>query len=202
MRGKLCLIVAALLSGACAGETPYDPLVEYEEAYAATITDAPGAVPGSYAPADRDAVAHGKYLVELLACGVCHTDGALQGAPDMERSLAGSRTGIAYANPLGDEFPGVTYPPNITPDEKTGIGAWTDEQVKNAIRAGIGRHMDRRIKSMPWPGYAKLTDDDARAIVMYLRSIEPVTHAVPADVEPGQRASEPFVYFGVYRSRD
>lgn len=201
MQRQVCLIVTSLFIGACAAETPYDPLVSYEELDPETILDVPNAVPGSYAPADRGFVERGEYLVELLGCGACHTDGALQGAADMQRSLAGSRTGIAYANPLGDEFPGVTYPPNITPDEKTGIGAWTDQQIENAIRAGIGRHMDRRIKSMPWPGYAKLTDDDARAITMYLRSIKPVRHEVPADVEPGRRASEPFVYFGVYRSR-
>lgn len=201
MRRRVFAVVTFFLAGACAGEVPYDPLVDYEELEPATILDAPDALPGKYAPADRDAVERGEYLVELLGCGACHTDGALVGAPDMERSLAGSRTGIAYANPLGDEFPGVTYPPNITPDETTGIGSWSDEQIRNAIRAGIGRHMDRRIKSMPWQGYARLSDDDAEAIVAYLRAIRPVKHAVPADVEPGQRASAPFVYFGVYRSR-
>lgn len=201
MQRQLLAIITLFFAGACAGEAPYDPLGDYEELEPVTFLDAPDAQPGAYAPADRDAVERGEYLVELLGCGVCHTDGALLGAPDSERSLAGSRTGIAYANPLGNEFPGVTYPPNITPDEKTGIGSWSDEQIENAIRAGIGRHMDRRIKSMPWPGYAKLSDEDAEAIVAYLRAIRPVRHAVPADVEPGQPASAPFVYFGVYRSR-
>ncbi len=193
----------ALAVSACASESPtWDPLVDYDELTANTVLDAPGAVPGRYAPADRGMVERGEYLVELLGCGVCHTDGALEGGADMDMALAGSRTGIAYASPLGVKNPGVVYPPNITPDEKTGIGTWTDDQIENAITAGLGRHISRRITSMPWQGYAKLSDDDAKAIVMYLRSIEPVRHRVPDDVEPGTKASHPFVYFGVYRSRD
>jgi hypothetical protein len=54
---------------------------------------------------------------------------------------------------------------------------------------------------MPWQAYAKISDDDLAAIVAYLRSIEAINHRVPDEVAPGQRATEPFVYFGVYRSR-
>lgn len=195
------LLFIPILLAACATEQAYDPLADYEEVQAVTILDAPAAAPGRYAPIDRDRVARGEYLVELLGCGACHTEGALAGVPDMSLALAGSGIGIAYSNPLGTEFPGVVYPPNITPDDETGIGLWSDQQLANAIRAGIGRHGSRRIATMPWQGYAKLSDDDVEAIVSYLKSLEPVLRQVPADVEPGQRASEPFVYFGVYRSR-
>ena len=54
---------------------------------------------------------------------------------------------------------------------------------------------------MPWPGYAKLNDDDVKAIVSYLRSVPAVHHDVPAHVPPGTAASRPFVHFGVYRSK-
>ena len=144
----------------------------------------------------------GEYLVELLGCGACHTDGALEGVPDFDKALAGSRIGIAFTNPLADSTPGVVYPPNITPDVDTGIGAWSDRQIEIAIRAGVGRHGDRRIVVMPWQGYVKLTQDDLAAMVAYLRSIPAVRHEVPDEVRPGETASEPFVYFGVYRSRD
>lgn len=198
--GRFLIITAVLISG-CATETVYDPLVDYEEVDAATILAAPRAVPGAFSPENRNAVARGKYMVELLGCGVCHTDGALVGDPDLDRALAGSQTGIAYASPLGDNNPGVVYPPNITPDDMTGIGSWTDTQVANAIRAGIGRHSTRRITYMPWQGYARLSDDDVNAIVSYLRSIRPVYHQIPERVEPGERAKQPFVYLGVYRSK-
>lgn len=195
------LTIMLVLVGGCATETAYDPLVDYEEVDATTILAAPRPVPGRFSPENRDVVARGKNMVELLGCGVCHTDGALLGDPDPDRALAGSQTGIAYASPLDENKPGVVYPPNITPDETTGIGGWTDKQVADAIRAGIGRHSSRRITYMPWQGYARLSDEDMTAIVSYLRSIGPVNHQVPKRVEPGQQARRAFVYFGVYRSK-
>lgn len=195
------LTIIVVFAGGCATETTHDPLVNYEEVHAATILAAPQPVPGKFSSLNREVVARGKNMVELLGCSVCHTDGALVGDPDPDRALAGSQTGIAYANPLGDNNPGVVYPPNITPDDKTGIGGWTDAQIANAIRAGIGRHGGRRITYMPWQGYAKLSDEDVNAIVSYLHSIASVDHEVPERVEPGERAKRPFIYFGVYRSK-
>ncbi len=201
MKGARFLMIAPVLLAACASETPSGLLQDYEEVDAKTILDAPSATPGTYAPARRGLVARGEYMVELLGCGACHTDGALAGDPDFDRSLAGSRTGIAYTDPLGVKNPGVIYPSNITPDDETGIGTWTDQQIANAIRAGIGRHAGRRIAWMPWQGYARISDDDVDAIVSYLRSIKPVRHKVPDEVEPGRPARNPYVYFGVYRSK-
>ena len=197
----LTALAATALVTACASEAPYDPLQDYEELDNTSIVPAPRPVTQRVAPADRDAVERGGYLVEVLGCGACHTDGALEGAPDMSRALAGSRTGIAYSNPLEHKNPGVVYPPNITPDENTGIGLWSDTQIANAIRAGVGQHGSRRLVTMPWQGYAKLNGDDVEAIVAYLRSIEPVEFDVPGEVRPGRKATHSFVYFGVYRSR-
>jgi mono/diheme cytochrome c family protein len=199
-RGR-CLIFTAILVGGCVTEKPNDPLHDYEEVDATTILDAPSAVPGRFAPENLRVVERGEYLVELLGCGVCHTNGALVGEPDLDRLLAGSRTGIAYANPLENENPGVVYPPNITPDPETGIGNWIDREIANAVRAGIGRHVGQRIATMPWQGYSKISDDDVDAIVRYLRSIKPVRHRVPDRIEPGDLANNPFVYFGFYRSK-
>lgn len=186
---------------ACATEPSFDLLEHYEEVDATTILDAPKPPASNIAPENRESIARGEYLIELLGCGSCHTDGALIGEPNFERSLAGSRTGIAYSNPFEYRNPGVVYPPNITPDEQTGIGLWSDQQIIEAVRAGLGRHGNRRILVMPWQGYAKISEDDVYAIVGYLRSIDPVRHRVPEDVRPGRRAQEPFVHFGVYRSR-
>ena len=201
MRGARFLMLAAVLLTACAAETPTNPLEDYEEVDATTILDAPSAIPGTYSPQNRDLVARGEYMVELLGCGACHTNGALVGDPDFDRPLAGSRTGLAYTDPLGEKHPGIIYPSNITPDDETGVGAWTDEQIANAIRAGIGRHGSRRIAWMPWQGYARISDDDVDAIVSYLRTVKPVRHQVPEEVAPGKRATHPYVYFGVYRSK-
>ncbi len=202
MRSAYLTIAALLAATACAAESTNNLADGIEEVQAATVVDAPSPRPGTYAPENRGQVERGEYLVELLACGSCHTDGALNGEPDMNHALAGSRTGIAYTSPLDERWPGVVYPPNITPDTSTGIGHWSDQQIANAIRAGVGRHGNRRIAAMPWPGYAKMSDEDVTAIVSYLRSIRPVKHTVPEAVEPGRKASSPFVYFGVYRSAD
>ena len=190
----------------CATETatqpPRDSMQNYEEVAATAVLDAPEPVPGNFAPENLYQVERGEYLVELLGCGSCHTDGALEGVPDFDRALAGSGIGIAFSNPMGNQRPGIVFPPNLTPDEKTGLGSWSDQQIADALRLGAGRHTGRRIVIMPWQGYNKMTDEDVAAIVAYLRSIKPVRHKVPDEVPPGRETDRPFVYFGVYRSRD
>lgn len=194
---RISFVVLLAVAGACAPSA--NPLDDYEELPATTIFEAPAPTAG--ATAGREAVAHGKYLVELLGCGACHTDGALEGRPNMHRWLAGSSIGIAYTNPLEFSRPGVVFPPNITPDPETGIGRWSRSQVAAAVRAGAGRHGRGQILVMPWQGYAKLSDEDVFAIVDYLRSIEPINSRVPENVPPGERTSQKYVHFGVYRSR-
>ena len=140
-------------------------------------------------------------MVELLGCGTCHTNGALEGDPDIDNFLGGSDIGIAYMSPLDNRYPGVVFAPNLTPDVETGIGSWSDNELSMAIRQGKGRHSKRPGLVMPWPGYAKLSDEDTAAITQYLRSLEPVRHKVPDTVEPGQKTRESFVYFGFYRNK-
>ena len=197
MMRSLLLTFAVLLFTACA--TPEDPLDDLVEIDAATLFDAPPVTAATRA--NKEAVDRGKYLIELLGCGACHTDGALSGVPNMQAWLAGSRIGIAYNNPIDYRRPGVVFPPNITPDVETGIGGWSRNQVAAAIRGGAGRHGAGGIVVMPWQGYAKLSDEDTYAMVDYLKSIEPVHLITPEKVPPGQRTSHDFVYFGVYWTR-
>ena len=199
MQSRQLLLLWLLALGACAA--PYDPLEDYEAVDSITDVDAPAAEPGTFAPENRGQVERGKYMVELLGCGACHTQGALTGYPDPEQPLAGSNIGIAYTNPLEHRNPGVVYPSNITPDVETGIGGLSDQQIINAIRAGADQHAGRRITVMPWQGYARMTVDDVNAIVAYLRSIKPVRNEVPPTVPPGSKARHPYVHFGVYQSR-
>jgi len=190
LRRPAALVTIAVLAGC---QSSYDPLDEFEQLEPTTIMDAP-------APTELSETARrGRYVVELLGCESCHTDGAVTGNPREDLKLAGSRTGIAYSNPLTEKNPGVLYPTNLTPDPETGLGSWTDEQVAAAI-AGV-THGLRRAPVMPRPAYAKMTDDDVQAVVAYLRSIPAVRHRVPAHVRPGQRATSPYVHFGIYRSK-
>jgi len=201
----LILLMASVLA-ACATKTvdeaPYDPLQDYEEVEAATILDAPEPIPGTYSPENLYQVKRGEYLVELLGCGACHTDGALEGVPNFDKALAGSSIGIAFSSPLNNARPGIIFPPNLTPDEETGIGLWSDRQIESAIRIGVGRHSGREIAVMPWQGYTKMDPEDVSAIIAYLRSIKPVLHKVPDEVPVGKETKHPFVYFGVYQSHN
>ena len=188
---------AVLVVAACA--TASNPMDEFEQLTPASQLQAPDAPNSGDFPAAQ--VARGQYLVSLLGCGSCHTDGALIGEPDSKRLLAGSQTGIAYSNPLVQPNPGIVYPANLTPDRQTGIGNRSVEQLVTLLRAGTDRHGSQILPVMPWPAYAYMTADDAAAIATYLKSLSPVRHQVPANVPPGQPASAPFVHFGVYRSR-
>jgi mono/diheme cytochrome c family protein len=198
MKARLALSFLALTGLACSGVSTSDPLEDYEELNPVTILDAPEVKPADVAPANRAAVSRGEYMVELLGCGTCHTNGALIGNPDTENPLSGSDIGIAYESPLQNPNPGVVFAPNITSDIETGIGGWSDEQLVSAIQQGAGRHSSTAGVVMPWPGYAKLSEEDTDAIILYLRSTEPVSHAVPYNVPSGRPTKEPFVYFGVY----
>jgi len=186
-------------SAACT--TPYDPLQDFESVSPATELKVPQASASGAAAYPGEQVARGKYLVKLLGCGICHTDGALVGDPDYALNMAGSRTGIAYSNPLLDKYPGVVYPSNITPDIETGIGSWSESEIISLLRSGEASHDRQLLAVMPWPTYAWIIDSDALAIAAYLRSLPPVKHRVPENVPTGQKASSPYVHFGFYRSR-
>ena len=131
---------------------------------------AAGAVMGLSAlpAAAQSQVERGRYLASIGGCGDCHTPGHFLGKPDMARALGGSE--VAFEIPGLGTFTG----PNLTPDKETGLGGWTDAQVIAAIRAGV--RPDGRILApvMPWRQLSVMTDQDARSLVAYLRSLKPV----------------------------
>jgi mono/diheme cytochrome c family protein len=132
-------------------------------------------------------VARGHYLATIMDCAGCHTPGALAGQPDPDRRLAGSA--IGFALPGG----GIVYPKNLTPDLETGLGRWTEEEVARAVRQGQSRDGRVLIPVMPWPSYSVLTEADARAIAVYLKSVPPVRFVVPRDTKPGEKPEAPYL---------
>lgn len=144
-------------------------------------------------------VERGKYLVGFGACHDCHTPHKLgpNGVePDMSRALsghpadlvmtdapkldgkwvwAGAGTNTAFAGPWG-----VSYARNLTPDQVSGLGIWTEEMFVKTMRTG--RHMGVArpiLPPMPWQALNKLNDQDLKAIFAYLRTIKPVRNEVP-----------------------
>jgi mono/diheme cytochrome c family protein len=135
----------------------------------------------------RDDLARGKYLATIMDCAGCHTPGIFSGKPDFGKTLGGSE--------IGFQIPGlgIFYPPNLTPDEKTGIGSWTKQDIVTAIRTGV--RPDGRILApiMPWKSYSALTDADAQALAAYLKSLKSVEHQVPAMIGATEKPSAPYL---------
>ncbi len=132
-------------------------------------------------------VERGRYLATIMDCTGCHTDGALAGAPNPERHLAGSQVGF------GIPGLGVVYPPNLTPDPQTGLASWTEEDLVRVLRTGVRPDGRGLVPVMPWPSYSALTDEDMRALVAYLRSLPPTHHKVPPMAGPSDVPGGPYL---------
>lgn len=116
--------------------------------------------------------ADGKDLVTQLDCGSCHTGKAGE--------LAGNDSPVKGTQ---------QYAPNLTPDKDTGIGDWTDEQIATAITTGEDDEQAELCEKMP--RFKDLSNDEVAAIVKYLRSLKPVSHAAPESICPPLKTGEP-----------
>ena len=160
---------------------------------------ASGLIPGAQ---HARQVERGKYLVSSIGCADCHTPKMMGPAgpiPDTTRMLAGHPEGSELPAPPAPAGPwiaaatwdmtawagpwGISYAANLTPDQNTGTGIWTETMFVDAIRKG--RHMGvsrRLLPPMPWEVYRNLTDDDLKAIYAFLRTLPPVHNRVPDPV--------------------
>lgn len=129
----------------------------------------------------------GAYLAQIMDCGGCHTPGALSGKPNPARHLAGGDIGFAIPDL------GTFFPPNLTSDEETGLGAWSAKDIVTAVRTGA--RPDGRLLApvMPWHAYAALTDADAAALAVYIKSLPAVAHKVPGPFGPAEIATAPYL---------
>jgi hypothetical protein len=69
--------------------------------------------------------------------------------------------------------------PNITPDRDTGAGTWTDDMLARAIREGIGHDGRALFPLMPYHQYKYMSDEDLASVVVYIRSLKPLTRRLP-----------------------
>jgi mono/diheme cytochrome c family protein len=76
-------------------------------------------------------------------------------------------------------LPGAVIAPNLTPDQETGAGTWTDDQFARAIREGIGHDGRTLFPLMPYGHFRTMSDEDLASIVVYLRSLPPVRNPLP-----------------------
>ncbi|MGH8103119.1 MAG: c-type cytochrome [bacterium] len=132
-----------------------------------------------------DPVQRGNYLAHALTCRLCHNAVNDNGSYQRDMFPAGGMPVVAY--PFG-----VWYSRNLTPDNETGIGAWSEDDFLNAFQngrrplrktpsGGIDLNADGRVLSsfdMPWPLFHGMQKNDARAIYAYLRTLKPIHNQV------------------------
>lgn len=123
-------------------------------------------------------LARGTYLATALAdCVGCHSPRDWSYA--LGRVTPGTEGSGGEAYDARMKFPGSIVPSNLTSDAETGLGTASDGALLRALREGIG--VDGRVlfPFMPYPLFRQLDDEDARSLVVWIRSLAPVKQARP-----------------------
>lgn len=160
------LLCAGGLVGAAVAQEPSAQAPE-----AASTAD-PGATtaPAADEPPPVDPVVQrGEYLARLGNCISCHT--THEGEP-----FAG---GVSFKTPY--MFLGTLYSTNITPDPETGIGEWSEEDFVRAMHEGVAPGGVSLFPAFPYTSFTKITEEDAKAIYAYLRTVKPVKSTPPSN---------------------
>jgi len=127
----------------------------------------------------KQVVARGEYLANHVAgCMDCHSkrDFTKYAGPVIPGSEGGG--GLLFGPKFG--LPGMIYGKNITPDAATGIGAWTDDDILRAMTQGINKKGDTLFPIMPYPNFNRMAKTDLLSIIAYIRTLKPISNAVPA----------------------
>jgi mono/diheme cytochrome c family protein len=127
-------------------------------------------------------IENGQLIYNIGGCHSCHK-------PSVEGADAALPSG---GTPLKTPI-GTFYPPNITPDKETGIGAWTDIQFVNALQRGIDPEGSHLIPAFPYTSYAKMKVEDVLDLKAYLMSLAPVK----AESKPNDVLAEPLIRRGI-----
>ena len=127
--------------------------------------------PAALANAQSALVKRGDYLVNtILTCGNCHSP----------KGPTGDIAGKEFSGGLSwDEPPFKVTAPNITQDKETGIGKWSDADIRQLLRKGVRPNGVVIATIMPTGFYEIITKKDMDAIVAYLRTIKPINNKVP-----------------------
>lgn len=150
-------------------------------------------------------IQYGKYLVDMAGCHDCHSPKVFTAEgipmPDSKRLLSGHPA----ESVLPDFDPGLVAPgkwvlfspdltaavgpwgitcaANLTPNDQTGIGLWTEEVFIKALKTGKHMGAGRPIMPpMPWQNLSNLKSEDYAAIFAYLKSLPPIKNMVPVPI--------------------
>jgi mono/diheme cytochrome c family protein len=173
---------------------------------------APASAPAPAAAPAESQVDRGKRLIIGGGCHDCHTPKKMTPKgpdSDMDRMLSGhqERAGVpqpykpAKGTPWVMAFNedltawsgpwGASYAANLTPDQNTGLGIWTEDMFLAALKTGKHMGKGRQIlPPMPWNWYGQLPDEDLKAMFAYLKSIPPISNRVPIPLGPDGKPIE------------
>ena len=153
IRFLLCLIGVAVLGGA-----------------AFYFITAPNPLPESHWAGLGEAdLKNGEMVFWAGGCVSCHAAPGSQG--DAKLALAG---GLALKSPFG-----TFHVPNISPDEKAGIGAWTLAQFGNAMKRGVGPQGQHLYPSFPYGSYTRMSDKDINDLWAFLKTLPKSSNVAP-----------------------
>ena len=123
----------------------------------------PSPLPASFLTADyKPNLANGETIFNVGGCVSCHK------SPGQEERLK-LGGGLALGSPFG-----TFYAPNISPDAKQGIGAWSELEFVNALQRGVGREGEHLYPALPFTSYAKLKLEDVRDLYAYMKTLPAV----------------------------
>jgi mono/diheme cytochrome c family protein len=147
----------------------YFPFTAFKRHLCAALFASVGLTAAAHAAGD-DLVKRGEYLAKAGDCIACHS--APQGKP-----FAG---GLPLATPLGE-----IVSTNITPSTTSGIGNYTLAQFSAALRRGVRADGQHLYPAMPYTSYAKVSDDDVKALYAYfIHGVAPVDTSPPPTALP------------------
>ena len=128
-------------------------------------------------PKTRALAERGRYIVMTTGCVGCHAPPSPNG-PDFARYMGGGLKGSFQGH-------GTFVSSNITADRETGLGRRTDEDVLRVLRSGVSADGGRMLwyRDMPWAWFANWTEEDRRAVLVYLRQIPAVSHKIPSPAD-------------------
>jgi mono/diheme cytochrome c family protein len=158
---------------------------------ACTLNSAQEAIPGDWEQTSY--IERGNYLVNHLGdCVGCHTPRTANGQSDISLFLSGvpaKYAGIKEGPTQVAGFPGPRgarfYAKNLTPDNETGLGKWSEEQFVKTFKTGIRFDgVKYALSPMEWNIYRNMKDEDVRAIYRYLRTTKPISNKPPANIPP------------------
>jgi mono/diheme cytochrome c family protein len=133
---------------------------------ASPLASAGGTSPTPITPLER-----GRYVANAITdCRACHTSRKTE---DQSKAEGPEWAGGEIFDGKIWKLPGVFVTPNLTPDNETGLGSWTDAEIGRAIREGKNRKGERLFPLMPAHFFQSMADDDLAGIIAYLRSLEP-----------------------------